>query len=237
MVPVNYSHKPRGFSLVEVLIALAILMMVLFVGNLAYRTYSVYWHKELGSFQHHTTELRGLLNVHSVIRNIKPMVLKGGKQGGYVYFEGGDSLLRAIGNEAFGNADVASAFELTVVNDSDKSVRLEYREYPITSPVITEGNIGNYGDRVILLRGFEDIRFEYFGWPSYADFAIVEMGSDSVQQANQKIWFGLYSSKDTLVSPEIVKLRLKHDGQWSEVKIPLTHFSHRDLLQFVGSDV
>lgn len=232
------NDKQSGFSLVEVLIAMTILMMVLFIGTMAYRTYSVYWQKELGDFNAHLAEMKGITNVHHIIRNIKPMVLKGGKLGGYVYFEGGDSVIRAIANEAFTDENAAAAFELKIVNNqSIGGVRVEYREYAITSnPVIEQKDIGSYGQKTILLSGFEDIRFEYFGWPSYADYNAFE-NPESQIQPNPKTWFGLYSGQDTLMSPEAVKLRLKRNGNWSEINIPLTHFFHKDLLQFVGVDL
>lgn len=238
MVRVSKSINVRGFSLVEVLISLAILMMILFIGNLAYRTYSVYWYKDLGKFQTSVSELKGLLNVQDIIRNIKPMVLKGGKEGAYVYFEGGDSLIRAIGNEAIVNADVATVFELMVVPDNDISVRLEYKEFPISStPVIYESDIGSYHEKIVVLRGFEDIRFEYYGWPNYSDFLIADNTENEILQKNDKLWFGLYSGKDSLISPEIVKLRLRQDGIWSEIDIPLTHFDPSEIGQFIGRDL
>lgn len=224
-----------GFSLVEVLIALAILMMVLFVGNLAYRTYSVYWQKEFGSFQQDMAQLKGITNVYTLIRNIKPMVLKGGELGGYFYFDGGDSVIRSIGNQSISNDKFATAFEIKVVPVANRGVAIEYREFPMSSPVINEEDIGSYGAATTILTGFEDVRFEYYGWPNYQEFAKYELAEDGAA-FNEKKWFGLYSGKDVLITPEIVKLRLKKDGVWSEIKIPLTHFRHQDLLQFVGVD-
>lgn len=227
----------RGFSLVEVMIALVILMMVLFIGNLAYRTYSTYWHKELGDFEQQVSELKGITNVHSIIRNIKPMVFRGGKLGGYVYFEGGDSIIRAIANEAISVTGSAAAFEVQVVNNNSDGVDVIYREFPIVdTAVIEEAQIGEYGQSINLLTGVEDVRFEYFGWKSYDDFAAFER-SDNTISLSDKIWFGLYSGKDTLISPEAVKMRIKQNGIWSELVIPLSHFVHDDLTQFVGADL
>ncbi|MBE1302114.1 MAG: prepilin-type N-terminal cleavage/methylation domain-containing protein [Alteromonadaceae bacterium] len=231
----NGGYISRGFSLVEVLIAVSILMTVLFIGNLAYRTYSVYWNKELGSFDSSVKMVRQLSNLHAVIRNIKPIVLKGGDAGGFVYFEGGDSLIRAVGNTSVGNEQFAVAFEIEVQTQDDDSSVLLYREYPISSPLVDEGDIGSYGAPTVLLENLQDIRFEYLGWPSYKEFAAFESSENYSSSANTK-WFGLYSGKDTLVSPLAVKLSLKRDEKWSEIRIPLTHFSHKDLLQFVGAD-
>lgn len=225
-----------GFTLVELLIALAISMMVIFIGSLAYRTYSVYWEKELGRFNQEFALLKGVSNVHSIIRNIKPIVFKASGSGGYVYFEGGDSIIRSITSEAITH-DNPAAFEMRVVTGNGGRSSLEYREYSIsTRPIITEDDIGMYSDAVVLLAGLEDIRFEYYGWASYGDFAASEeQGSGGM--FNKREWFGLYSSKDTLISPELVKIKMKKNGKWSELLIPLPHFLHKDLLQFVGADL
>lgn len=216
--------------------AVAILLMMIFIGTFAYQTYSVYWQKELGNFRSDLAELRGVTTLHSLIRNIKPMVLKGGERGGYVYFEGGDSVLRAISNVSIESGESAAAFEINVVETEPGRVKLTYREYPITQqPLLSENDIGNYGDEMTIINGLEDIRFEYYGWPDYRDYAATQ--HDEVRVFAEKKWFGLYSGKDTLISPEQVKIRFKKEGAWSELKLPLSHFLHRDLLQFVGVDL
>lgn len=217
------------------MISLVILMMVLFIANLAYQSYSVYWQKELGDFERQVSDLKGVSNLHNIIRNIKPMVFRDGKFSGHVYFEGGDSSIKAIANEAMNDSKYAAAFEIQVVNNESGSVDVLYREFPIVEPLLDDTKIGAYGKPYVLLTGFEDVRFEYFGWPSFQDFANFNKEEESVTFEKQN-WFGLYSGRDTLISPDIVKLRIKKNGEWSELKIPLSQFLRDDLYQFVGRD-
>lgn len=232
----NSNKKTNGFTLIEILVALTILMMVLFIGSLAYRTYSVYWHKELGDFNADLAEYEGITRLQNLIRNIKPMVFKGGERGGYVYFEGGDSLIRAISNESVQTQNAISAFEISVVQDTSNTVRVEYRESTvIDKPLLSEMDISGYSKPIVILKGFEDIRFEYFGWIDFDNFS-VEQHQDNTLTGEKK-WFGLYSGKDTLISPLQVKVRFKKDGVWSELRIPLSQFLHKDLLQFIGVDL
>ncbi|BDX07691.1 prepilin-type N-terminal cleavage/methylation domain-containing protein [Planctobacterium marinum] len=229
-------NNQAGFTLIETLVAITILMMMIFIGTFGYQTYSVYWQKELGDFRSDLAEVRGVITLQRLIRNIKPIVFKGGNRGGYVYFEGGDSLIRAISNVSIASEDTAVAFEINVVQLDSGMVKLVYREYPIaTQPLLSEDDIGDYQDEITIINGFEDIRFEYYGWQDYNDYAATQQLESNA--TFDKKWFGLYSAKDTLISPEQIKVRFKRKGVWSELKIPVSHFLHRDLLQYVGVDL
>lgn len=225
-----------GFSLVELLVAMTLLIMVTLIGTYGYNLYSRYWQKELGHYQETFLKIKGVTQLHSAIKNIKPYIFKGGESGAYHYFEGSQKVMRSITNHALSHNGYPAAFELEATQLQGVN-RLVYRERPMSSgPFFTEADISAYSFEVVLLEGYHDLTFEYYGWPSYQIRASTLSG-DSETNEDQRKWYGLYSGKDTLLPPELIRLNyVDIDGELSVFELPVSQIVEQHLEFYLIDD-
>lgn len=225
----------QGFSLVELLVAMTLLIMVTLIGTYGYNLYSQYWRKELGHYQETFANIKGVTQLHTVIKNIKPYIFKGGAKGVYYYFEGGQKVLRSIVTHSISDNAFPAAFELESIELNGVN-QLVYREHAMSSgPMVREADIGNYVFETVLLEGYTDLTFEYYGWPSYQTRAINLFGEERAN-AEPRQWYGLYSGKDTLIPPDIIRLNYIDDaGRLTLMELPVAQISE-ERLEFYLSD-
>lgn len=218
----------KGFSLVELLVAMSILIMVTLIGNYGYNLYARYWQKELGHYQEVFERIKGVSRLHNVIISIKPYLIRGDENEIYHYFEGTQSVLRSVVASSLTNPRYPAIFEMVVItNNNIKS--LVYRERVMdTGPILNEKQLGDYSQEFTLLTNISDITFEYFGWENYQvrSQALNEQSGDLLTQR----WFGLYSGKDTLIPPNVIRISIIDiDKKRTEFELPLTEVIEQQL--------
>lgn len=221
-----------GFSLIELLIASSILMMVMFIASYAYSLYASFWSKELGSFHRNVSQTRGLSQLHHILSNVNPHMVKSNEGNWYHYFDGASQYIKSFTFESIEEPNVPAIFELNVVQDNGQ-YSLVYKETAINSfPVIIESQVNAAGEDQRLLSGLEAIQFEYWGWSHVDDYFMAIETPNIIAPA----WFGFYSGKDTMIPPLIIKVTFTKDGVQSSFKIPLKHFNPDYISAYMNSE-
>ncbi|MCC2606156.1 type II secretion system protein [Planctobacterium marinum] len=214
------SSKSTGFSLVELLITMTILIMVLFIGTMAYRQYSVYWHKEMGQFDEKLQTAKNIVQIHSIIKNIRPHMVKFEENVWGHYFEGASTLIRSVTEHAISQPGNAAIFELSVVADGE-SRTLVYREKPIVeSPFFNYEADHQYTYEKRFDFRFDELQFEYFGWRHVDEYFTALESPDRFSQA----WYGAYSGRDSMVTPNIIRITIAIDNRNSLLEVPVLQF-------------
>ena len=223
--------KSRGFSLVEVLIASTILLLVLFLGSYGYSLFAKYWADGAGTFEQKFADIKGLNIVHQVIKNTHPYIMKGGERGAYHYFEGGKSVVRGFTNHSVFAQEKMAFYELKVEENANNLLDLVYRESVINEvPVVTERNIGQYNNKIVILTDINDVTFEFYGWRSYD----LWVENNLLSRGGAPEWFGFYSGQDTLVPPNLVRLSITLNGQVSTLEMSLSHFVNAQMRTYLS---
>lgn len=221
----------QGFSLVEVLIASAILLMVLFIGSYGYNLFARYWQEGAGKFDETFEEMQGLNVLFGIMKDTRPYIIKGGEKGFFHYFEGGKSVVRSFSNSSMFVEDRMAFYELKVEENENNLLNLVYRESVVTeNPVIYERDVGSYTNKRVLLRNLNDVSFEFRGWQSYEDWVKRNLFKEDIRQ----YWYGFYSAKDTLIPPSIVRISFTIEGNTSSIDIALSQFINAQVKTYVS---
>lgn len=209
-----------GFSLIELLVAMTLLIMVTLIGTYGYNLYAQYWKKELGHYQSTFRLIKDITQIHNLVKDIKPYVLKGGEKGAFFYFEGGQKIMRSVVAHALSNPNYPALFELELVQLYGVN-HLVYRENVMDKLAVTsESQINAYPFEITLLSGFSDLTFEYYGWPSYQERA--EFLASDGSNLDVREWYGFYSGKDTLITPDVVRISVVDESeQLSVLELPV----------------
>ncbi|AWL11209.1 hypothetical protein HMF8227_00713 [Saliniradius amylolyticus] len=223
-------NRNQGFSLVELLVSLTLLSLIVFTGTLAYQTFSDYWAREKTGFKDAYKLARGASLLHTTLEDIKPYLVVENKQP-YFYFEGGETVLRAIRQQAV-TAEGPALFELiTKSSETGEGLDLIYSELPLKQSNFQniQRHTDNFSYQFILMTGIQDLSFSFFGWPHFNDFAN-QYSQDN--RIDEQQWFGFYSAKDTWVTPTQVRVEVvMMGGKTLKLDVPVAAFRD-DLIDY-----
>ncbi len=219
----------KGFSLLEVLIAMTILLMVTFIGSYGYGLYSRYWQNELGHYQSAFDRSKGVTILFRTLKDLKPYIVKDRNQG-FHYFEGGNRILRSVTSRSLQYPEYPALFEIAFEEKQDKN-QLVYRELSMREgPVLDKPSDVAYSFSLVLLDDVDDVVFEYYGWPNVTD----KVKFDSRSGENLAQWYGIYRGQDTLITPEIIKTTVLMDGKQSVFEVSVKGFLSEYLSRYRG---
>lgn len=212
----------KGFTLIELLIAMTILLMVLYIGSYSYGNYSRIWHKEIGDFDSTFEQTKGITLLFSIIKNLKPYIIRDGQNKPFHYFEGGKSVIRSVTQRSLSDPGFPAVFEI-VVEQQEQHRQLIYRERPLKGIVFrNERTLPSMTFETVLIEGFDDLQFEFKGSSDY----LAWLKQNIREEPTDETWYGYYSGKDTLITPTTVKFTVQNDLGTSSLQIPVTDFSN-----------
>lgn len=229
----------RGFSLVELLVAMTLLLLVSFTGTYAYSLYSAYWNKQLGNFEQVFAEVQGIVSLQAILKHIDPYIIRSADIPVYHWFEGGKSVIRAVTSQSLTQPEYPAAFELKVVNTDDESFALIYREKVMSlSPVLFEGELDVYDNEIVLLQGLTNVSFEYFGWGHFDDWQVASRNDvqGDIAEVSERSWFGYYSGRDTLITPERIRVTVEMSAKTAQFEVEISDFLKDDILMYLQSE-
>lgn len=200
--------RQQGYTLVEMMIALVILVSLMFTANYSYSLYSNYWSGRLGSFDRSIFYYQGLMQVKESIDSAIPYVVKDDKGDHTFYFLGrseGFSLVSAapIFAPTVNDASVIRVFAEQVGDE----YQLVYEEAPLIDGLLLNLNQQlNFKYRTVLFRTEQPIHFSYFGWQ--------QREHKRESQLNPKLqasWSNEYDAAITRIQPEQIAMSLGNE--------------------------
>lgn len=157
----------RGFTLIEMLIAMAIFGLVVGIASYGYALFSRHWEGRLGRFEQAQDHYQRLDLVVTALENTLPYVVRDDQGAGGFYFLGRDEGLTLVTL-----SPVFTPGELAVVRvfrepGADGRWNLLYEEAPLVGVHLRRASQTlPFQHRMVVLRDVPDLRFAYFGWPS-----------------------------------------------------------------------
>jgi len=210
----NRLNNQNGFTLIELMIAITILSLLLFIGSFSYSLMSERWNKELGQFSQTAKEAKNLEILQRLLEGVQPYVVVDKNKKPSLFFIGAKTSLLAISRSGIFETQYPVIFRLTTVNKGNGQVDLVYQSAS-TRNVLLKGTDQNieFSKKLILFENLEKIELSYYGWSH-----LYEKSAEHKNVNNRK-WFERYSGIDNQLMPEKYLITLTKNGE--ELSIPV----------------
>jgi prepilin-type N-terminal cleavage/methylation domain-containing protein len=197
-------RKLRGFSLLEMLVAIVVLSMVIGISTYAYSMFMRQWDGHLGRFDESQAQYQRLEWLATALQDTLPYLVRDDNNELGFYFLGRDEGLTSVTmSPIFGVGEPALIRVFREPEDTG-SWRLVYEEAPFA------GNVLAYADqrmefrhRLVIARGLPQPEFRYFGWADLQSSVSVE---DTLSTG--RAWFDEYDGLQRQIQPEKIELGL-----------------------------
>ncbi len=203
--------RERGFSLIELMIATAILTMVMYVGYLGYSLYSQAWEKRVNSYWQNSKFSIGLEALVRVIESSAVYIVDTSNKGNPVlFFEGRERELLFISSSPIYSA--TDAIIKLIVKDTNNGIELIYKEKSLAkSPLLSwpEGDI-EWENEVVLLPNLIDFKLSYLGYENFkrAETTYSEENVQMNAAALSLSWQKIFTKDVHKIIPEKVNVSL-----------------------------
>jgi len=191
----------KGFSMLELLVAMTILSLITLVANNAFLMFSQKWSGRIGKFDSVYYHLRNNIIFKKSISTIVPYVVKNPNNEFRLYFEGNINGFVGITQNSITRPEFPAVIRVSANLNESSKYDLTYEEWPMEFDVIkTTVDIIPFQDPIILQKNIDNIQFEYL--PPKGVMSNVEMEFGTT-------WQNDYNSLDTMEYPLKMKIVLK----------------------------
>jgi prepilin-type N-terminal cleavage/methylation domain-containing protein len=195
-----------GFTLVELLIAIAIFGMVMGIATYGYALYTRHWSGQLGSFERAQAQQQRVDLLMQALQNTLPYMVRDADDLPGFYFLGRDEGLTLVTS-----SPVFSPGELAVIRVFREPAgngrwNLVYEEAPLTGVLLRRADQTlPFRHRMVVLRDLGGFEFAYFGWDTVEHRLAA---ADAVDTGHHPQWFTSYDGLRQRLHPERVAMKL-----------------------------
>ena len=206
----------RGFTLLELLISLTIMMMIFTLGFQGYRLYSQSWQRDLSDFQDSFEQYKTLDLFTTALYGIIPSMVKNGDRQAF-YFLGRGEGFTAISMAPIFNPGASAVIRVFKEPQQDGKFQLVYEEASLRDLVlVTPDQLLPFEHRLVVMTDLPAIGFRYFGLSSKE--SLFNAISDDNGQLPSQQWYDEYDGLKTELHPS--KLLLQLDQFELQIPIP-----------------
>ena len=197
-------NKAKGFTLVEVLITMALLSMIILIGSSAFGLFAERWDGQLGKFDATMQNARNVMLVQGVLDSLVPYMAYDARGQPKIYFEGNRNGFVAVSSKSIYGRGGFAVVRFSVRQKADLAYQVIYEEWPmfedvlrsIDQPII-------FSSPLILFDSVTNPRFEYFGWADLED----KFPRDDITLPTPPSWLKNYNALAIGLSPLKAALR------------------------------
>ena len=179
------SRSVTGFTLVELLIAMAIATLVIGLATFSFNLFSRDWQKRASGFEESAARLQRFDLLSNAVESAVPWTIRN-KAGRYgYYFLGRPEGLTLVTADSIFGGGAPAVIRIFRENEPGGTARLVYEEASLAGLTLVDADQTlPFKHRMIVLSGVKNLEFRYFGWRSSAD----RMGGDVGGSAIPKWW-------------------------------------------------
>lgn len=228
---INYrSQRQKGFTLIELMIAISILSLLLFTGSYSYSLMSERWNKELGQFSTSAHVAKNLNLLQRLLTGVSPFVVVDDKRKPSFFFIGASDSLLAVSNIGLFSNHYPEIFRLTTVEKENGLVDLIYQSESTKNILLTGTDQSiEFTKKIILFTDLDSVVFNYFGWDN------IFVKNSRAESGIIQRWYNNYSGIDKQLMPELFTLILVKGGKRLSFPIVLEADSEHWLSPYFDS--
>lgn len=200
-----HTHAARGFTLVEMLVAVAILGMVIGIASYGYSLFTRQWSGRLGHFEVAQAQFQRLDVVIAALEDTLPWVVRDAEGVPGFYFLGRDEGLTLVtSNPVFSSGGMA-VIRLFREPAGAGRWQIVYEEAPLGDLALRHAEQTlPFAHRMVVLRDLPRAEFGYFGWESQQQRA---EATDQPELGFKPHWFEDYDGLKRRLHPQRIALR------------------------------
>jgi len=197
----------KGFSLLEMLVAITVLSIVIGISTYAYSLFIRQWDGHLGRFDEAQAQYQRLEWLSAALEDTLPYIVRDDQGQLGFYFLGRDEGLTLVTMSPIFNVGEPALIRVFREPDEDDTWRLVYEEAPFAGTLLVRADQRmDFRHRLVIARGLPRPVFRYFGWASLGSRLTIEDASPEVRS-----WFDEYDGLRRGFHPERIELRLGSD--------------------------
>lgn len=219
-------RNSNGFSLIELLVALAILSMTILISSMGYSFFMEKWDGQLNKFDQQALIAKRLQMVRQALYNTAPYIVKksDGKAG--FFFDGNEDSFVGVTRRSIFGGEFPAVYRVKVSQADDFSYALVYQEQSLENkPLLSVEQPIVFGEEIALLSELSDIRIQYFGFENL---------TQKVSNKKQS-WWKTYNGLQRNLMPATLGIIFIWDGEQQSLEIPLVQADAR-LLRLFNDD-
>ena len=198
----------KGFSLLEMLVAVAVLSMVIGIATYAYALFIRQWDGQLGRFDEAQAQYQRLEWLAGALEDTLPYIVRDEAGAIGFYFLGRDEGLTLVTMSPIFGIGEPALIRVFRERDADDAWRLVYEEAPFAGSLLTRADQRmEFRHRLVIARGLPRPMFRYFGW---ADLQARLNGTELLGAGRS--WFDEFDGLLRHMHPEKIELRLGSDA-------------------------
>jgi prepilin-type N-terminal cleavage/methylation domain-containing protein len=191
-----------GFSLIELLVSMALLSMVVLVGSLAISLFSSRWNGQLGVFDETMRSNKYFMLTHDVLNSLLPYVVYSREGKPVIFFEGNRNGFVSVASTSLFSGNFFTVVRLSVKQNPDLTFDVIYEESAMIDQMFTRlDQEVVFSQPLVLFQEVKDPMFQYFGLKDHPSQL-----SEFETAISPSIWLDEYNALDSLFAPEKVLL-------------------------------
>jgi len=192
----------RAFTLIEMLVAVAILGSVIAIGSYGYALYARHWTARRDHFEVAASEYRRLDLVLRAVRATLPWMVRDASGRPGFYFLGRDEGMTLVTASPVFAGEGTAVIRLFREPAGEGRWNLVYEEAPLAGVALRQaGQLLPFSHRMVVLTGLPRIEFSYYGWAS------IDAHDRAVESGAQAQWYDAYDGLATQLHPDRIALR------------------------------
>ena len=195
----------RGFTLVELLIAMSIMLAMLVLTATAYQLYTDSWQRDLSKIERSYQNFRYNELLLDAMQAILPLAVTDQGSRAY-YFLGREEGFTAVTYSPIFQSGYPAVIRVFRETNDDGSHSLVYEEASLQYVVLKSADQTlPFSRRQVILNDLSALSFSYFGWKDL-DLKMAAMGDINVSLTEKPQWFEEYDALSRRLHPQTIKI-------------------------------
>ncbi len=239
-------NRYRGFTLIELMLSSALLMVILFAGYYGYSLYTQKWQKRVDYFWQGTRDSLAIDTLNKALASTIAFSVTnndGAKPQELLYFSGTETKLRFVTNSPIISS--GGAIVEVEVLASPNGYQMVYREKSFNNFVLLDVNqlppnidqADFWEHELVLLSGFNSITISYFGWKTFEDaLSYINLEDEITNKRLDPVWYAEHNPELMRVLPENVNIHFTKADSSTDIIVKLPMLSVYKLIADMRAD-